>query len=120
MRFGTDGHAATAYLHGVKLEQGHIAFLSTNGLYPFLIEAYIGQTNPWGRHLMRPALTEITEEEARESIAKQKTALAEPGHSGAPHIVASSLPYFPLIPWLPAVFPSQRLDGQGIFEYETG
>jgi len=71
VRVATDPGDATIYLNGVRLEPGEGAHLA-KGIYPLLVEAPIGWMNPWGRHLMRPRLVEITEDEAEGTTAQAK------------------------------------------------
>ncbi|MFO8013222.1 MAG: hypothetical protein R6X20_07945 [Phycisphaerae bacterium] len=71
VRVATDPGDGTVYLNGVRLEPGEAAHLA-KGLYPLLVEAPIGWMNPWGRHLMRPRLVEVAEDEAEAATARAK------------------------------------------------
>lgn len=55
--------SAKMYLNGVRLEEGDAVKLEP-GLYPMMVTAPITWMNSWGRHLMEPALTEVSSEEA--------------------------------------------------------
>jgi hypothetical protein len=70
VRADVGSSAATLYLNGRPLQDGDSAHLAP-GLYPAMVHAPILWMNSWGRHLIRPRLTEITAEEARR-IATQK------------------------------------------------
>lgn len=68
VRLATDYAPATAYLAGRRMQPGDFAMIE-KGRYPFLIKAPLGETKPWGRHLMRPHLTEVPSNEAVAGIA---------------------------------------------------
>jgi hypothetical protein len=69
VRVATDPGHATVYVGGVRLEPGETAHLA-KGLYPLLVEAPIEWMNPWGRHLIRPRLVQVTEAEAEAATAR--------------------------------------------------
>ncbi|MFO8015279.1 MAG: hypothetical protein R6X20_18510 [Phycisphaerae bacterium] len=71
VRLRTGYRAATVYLAGRLLRDGDVARIG-KGLYPMLVVASIGETNPWGKHLMQPRLVEVSETEAREVVARQR------------------------------------------------
>ncbi len=63
VRFDSDFADATLMIGDMAIEPG-AAFRLGKGKFPMLVRAWIGWMNPWGRHLMRPRLTEITEAQA--------------------------------------------------------
>ncbi len=67
---------ATIYLNGRRLRDKDIVKLAP-GLYPMMVRAGIGETTPWGKHLMKPVLTELSGEEAAREIEHFRGVFAE-------------------------------------------
>jgi hypothetical protein len=71
VRVVTDWDPAVVYLNGVRLQHGRVARLE-KGLYPLMVVAAIGETQPWARILMRPRLIELTAQQAEAALAEQR------------------------------------------------
>ncbi len=71
VRLRTGFGGARVFLNGQELDDKDIVKLE-KGLYPMLVVASITETTPWGKHLMKPHLTEMSEKEAREALAAMR------------------------------------------------
>ncbi|MFP4105095.1 MAG: hypothetical protein ACLFVU_03300 [Phycisphaerae bacterium] len=69
VRVETGYDQARVFLAKTELTDGDIVKLE-KGLYPMMVQAYITETTPWGKHLMKPQLVEMTEAQAKEEVAR--------------------------------------------------
>jgi len=71
VRVGTEWDPAVVYLAGVELRHGSVVHLE-KGLYPVMVVAAIGETQPWGRIFMEPRLIELPPELAQRRLADRR------------------------------------------------